>query len=1218
MRFDRDDIANIARKALPALIVIALQIVVFPMPAGSWLQGAILGLLNALVALGLALIWRSNRILNFAQADMGTLPAALGVGLIVMSGLPYLVGLAAGLIAAIVVGIAVEVVIIRRFRDTSRLTLTIATIGVSQLLILLALLAPRLWGQQVLASGDRTGYAFPLQFTMNIGQQVFHADDLVAAIVAIGALVAVSLSLRRSDTGLALRAAAERPERAALLGIPVARMELVAWVMASVLSFLGVFLQGAILGFPLNASVGIVALVTALAALALGAFDDFSSIVAAAVAVGVLLQGVRWNHATNPALGYAVLGAVIAVAMILRRSQVSRLARGVAADRISGLEPRLLPRRLGFSVPAVALSVAAIGIAALVPMAMATSTRFEAATLVAFGVIAMSIWVLTGWAGQVTLGQMGFAALGAAIGATATVTWELDIVLGLLITAAVGAIAGLIVGLPAMRFRGLLPAATTLAFGLAASGYLFDPSQFTWIPSDEVIARPVLGVWAIDTPLGAYEANLVVLVIVAIGLIGIRNSMVGRAIRAHRDNDLNSQSFGIAVVRARLGAYAISGAVAAIGGFLLVHTSQSFDTGTYAPTESLTIFTAAVVGGVGSLLGVLLGAGYMNGSRWLLDGYWQLLPTAVGVLVVLMIIPNGAASLLYRVRDHIARARARAVGVAFDDAVGPNEALPTATTDDDDASPAHADSAATPTDTVLHATGISVRFGGATVLDSVDFTLRRGEIVALMGTNGAGKSTLLRAICGVLSTTKGSVTLNGTDISTRSAEQIATMGIALMPGGQGVFEGLTVAENLRVAGWLNRADRARSSALCERQYERFPLLAARQDEPAANLSGGQQQMLALAMSMLSEPDILLVDELSLGLAPLALRDLLDVIAQLRTEGISIVLVEQSVGVAMELSDRALFMERGHIRFEGTAATLVARPDLLRSVYLQAPTPQANALPSPTSSLDGATTLSLDELTVGFGSATILSDVSLSMGQREIVGIIGPNGAGKTTLFDTISGFTPPRLGTIELLGVDVTHHPASRRARAGLGRSFQDAALFSSLTVYETLKVACDRSCVTPDPVSAALYLPIRQYSEALVEARCDELIDMLGLGWLAYRTIGELSTGQRRLVDFGCVLAHQPQVVLLDEPTSGVAQREAEAMMPVIADLRDQLGATIVIIEHDMTLLAGLADRLVAFDEGQIIASGPPDAVLADPRVIASYLGTSSTLPASQGATAP
>ena len=658
---------------LPALAVVLLQLVVFPMPVGTWLQGLVLGLLNALVALGLALVWRANRILNFAQADMGTLPAALGVAFCIFWGWSYFAGLAIGLIAAIVVGAATELIVIRRFRHAPRLTLTVATIGVSQLLILGALLLPRLWGEQVLTSPDRSGYGFPWHTSFSVGQQVFHSDDVVAAVVSVACLFAISWFLRRSDIGIAVRAAAERGERAELLGIPVLRMELVTWVVATVLSFLGVFLQGAVLGFPLTASIGIVTLVTALAALALGGFDDLRAILASAIAIGVLLQGVRWHNTVHPTFVYAVLGAVILVAMVARSTGRRRSDREGDSTWMASLEPRPLPDRLRLRPLAIGGGVVLFVVAVVVPTQVSIAHQFDLATLMAFAVVALSIAVLTGWAGQITLGQMGFAALGASLGAAAIVTWRLDVSLALLICLVAGALVGVVVGLPSLRASGLLPAAATLAFALAASGYLFDPNQFSWIPDDKVVPARALGVWNIASPLGAYELSLVVGVLCLIGLVGIRSSALGRAIRAVRDNDLSAQSYTLSPGRAKLTAYAISGGLASVAGCLLVVISQHFDPATYAPKESLTIFTASVVGGVGSLLGVLLGAFYLNGSRWLLSGYWQLLPTAVGVLVVLMLFPGGFSSLLYDWRDRIARRRAAKLGVPL---LGPATAAP--------------------------------------------------------------------------------------------------------------------------------------------------------------------------------------------------------------------------------------------------------------------------------------------------------------------------------------------------------------------------------------------------------------------------------------------------------------------------------------------------------------------------------------------------------------
>ena len=208
-----------------------------------------------------------------------------------------------------------------------------------------------------------------------------------------------------------------------------------------------------------------------------------------------------------------------------------------------------------------------------------------------------------------------------------------------------------------------------------------------------------------------------------------------------------------------------------------------------------------------------------------------------------------------------------------------------------------------------------------------------GEIVALLGTNGAGKSTLLKAISGVVEADRGAIVLDGRDITHAPPNEIAALGIVQMPGGKGVFGSLTVKENLDLAGWTNRRDADGVKKAIAEALETFPILGERLDSPAANLSGGQQQMLALAMSFIMRPKVLLIDELSLGLAPVIVGQLLPIVQRMAADGVTVVLVEQSVNVALTVADRAYFMERGEIRFSGPTAELLERPDLLRSVFL---------------------------------------------------------------------------------------------------------------------------------------------------------------------------------------------------------------------------------------------------------------------------------------------
>jgi len=523
---------------------------------------------------------------------------------------------------------------------------------------------------------------------------------------------------------------------------------------------------------------------------------------------------------------------------------------------------------------------------------------------------------------------------------------------------------------------------------------------------------------------------------------------------------------------------------------------------------------------------------------------------------------------------------------------------------------------------------LNVSYGPVQVLFDVSLDVPEGEVVALLGTNGAGKSTLLRAISGVTEADFGAVILDGRDITHAPPNEIAALGVAQVPGGQGVFGSLTVAENLRAASWMTRRDRAETERRVAEVLDTFPVLAERLEEPAADLSGGQQQMLALGMALLSRPKLLLIDELSLGLAPVVVGRLVELVRQVAASGTTVVLVEQSVNVALSVATTAHFMERGRIRFSGPAHELAARPDLLRAVFVTGETSTASTVPShgtrpvrarvhadAKAEAEASPALQLQGVTRRFGGIVAVDEVSFDVAPGEVVGLIGQNGAGKTTLFDLICGYQPLDAGRVVLAGHDLGHDAPHRRAARGLGRTFQGGQLYPGLTVAETVAVALEQSLDVRDPLNAALALPAAYASEHAAQRRVAELLEVFGLGSYADHFTRELSTGTRRMVEFACAVAHQPSVLLLDEPVAGVAQREVEQLGALLLRIRDELGCAMVVIEHDMPLLSSISDRLVALELGEVIAVGEPAAVLADPRVIASYLGDDATAVARSGA---
>ena len=522
---------------------------------------------------------------------------------------------------------------------------------------------------------------------------------------------------------------------------------------------------------------------------------------------------------------------------------------------------------------------------------------------------------------------------------------------------------------------------------------------------------------------------------------------------------------------------------------------------------------------------------------------------------------------------------------------------------------------------------IDVEYNGVQVLFGVDFDVEEGEIIALLGTNGAGKSTLLRAISGTQPAVGGAVVFDGRDVTHMPPHEITARGIVHMPGGRGVFPGLSVRDNLMLANWLNDDPESVRDKLTE-VLEIFPRLRERIDVDAGALSGGEQQQLSLAQAFLVNPRLLCIDELSLGLAPTVVAELLDIVREIHRRGVTIVVVEQSVNVALTIAKKAIFMEKGEVRFFGPTEELVNRPDILRAVYVKGSGSLSSGGPKGAArsvrerrSLEleqSRPVLEVEGLTKRYGGVTAVNDVSFELRDGEVLGLIGPNGAGKTSIFDLVSGFQIADAGAVRFLGADVTLQSPEQRARQGLIRRFQDAALFGSLTVFETLLVSLEQHIEVRSTLMNAASLPQARKAERRLRVRAERLIDLLELGSYRDKFVKELSTGLRRVVDLACVLASEPKVLLLDEPSSGIAQAEAESLGPLLRRAQHETGCSILIIEHDMPLISAVSDELLALVQGSVLMRGRPEEVLEDERVIEAYLGRTEATIKRSGSTTP
>jgi ABC-type branched-subunit amino acid transport system ATPase component/predicted MFS family arabinose efflux permease len=503
---------------------------------------------------------------------------------------------------------------------------------------------------------------------------------------------------------------------------------------------------------------------------------------------------------------------------------------------------------------------------------------------------------------------------------------------------------------------------------------------------------------------------------------------------------------------------------------------------------------------------------------------------------------------------------------------------------------------------------VDVHYDAVQVLFGVDLDVQEGELVALLGTNGAGKSTLLRAISGTQEASGGAIVLDGRDITHVPPHEIAKHGAAQTPGGRGIFPGLSVRENLQLAGWLYGQDPKHAEEL-EQIFTYFPILRERLDQIAGSLSGGEQQMLTLSQAFLARPKLLMIDELSLGLAPQIVEQLLGIVSAIHERGTTIIIVEQSVNVALTVAKRAVFMEKGEVRFDGPTEELLGRPDIMRAVFLKGGrTLSVGATATDRVKIregERANILEVHNLVKRYGGVAAVNDVSFALREGETLGFIGPNGAGKTTVLEIISGFNSPDSGAVVFDGRDITNLEPDERAKIGLIRRFQDAKLFPSLTVAETISIAFERQIEVRSMIVQGLGLPQARQSELRIRKKVDILIELLGLEAYQDKFISEVSTGTRRVIDLACVLAAEPRVLLLDEPSSGLAQREAENMAPLLNQVKRETGCALIIIEHDMPLISAVSDELVAMVLGEVVARGEPDEVLSNERVVQAYLGT-------------
>ncbi len=921
----------------------------FEIPLPVIVLGMIIGMTYGLLAVGLVLVYRTNRIINFAHGEVGAFGAALFGIAVVRWHVPYYLALPLAFAAAGGMAALAEVAVVRRLRNAPRIMSIVATLGVGQFLVAFSAAFNNQAG---------AGALFPSppglpEFTLG----ALRLTQAYVGMLVFGPIVVIALAvfLRRSRYGLAIRCASANQEAARMAGIFAGRMSSLAWALAGVVSAFTAILVLPSRGFTSGESFGPSLLLRALAGAVIARMNSLPAALAAGVGLGVVEQLLLWNY---PRAGFVELAifVIIVGALLLQRGVGARDEEKGSWAAVQSWRPlpeavaRLREVRLSGPV----LAGTGLLIAVLLPVVVSNSSSVTLTQIIAYSIVGLSVGVVTGLGGQLSLGQFAIGAIGAVV--SFHVSSRIGAFpLAFLYAGLAGAAVSLVIGIPALRIKGLLLTVSTLGFTLVTGGWLLQQS---WALGDGVDpGRPIVNGAALDTGKRYYYFVLAVMVLAFLFARNIRRGGLGRLLVAVRDNEDNARAFTVPARLVKLQGFLLAGFIAGIGGASYGHMLSRIGTSAFPVQASIDVVVLTVIGGMSLVIGPLLGALFVIGipEFFPLDSA-GIAATRLGALILILYLPGGLAQALQPLRARYAQWAANRHGID---------------------------------------------------------------------------------------------------------------------------------------------------------------LAAAESEPDAKPEGEREMKGAT--------------EMSAGLPSVAARA-----QRLRPTG---------------------------------------------SVFLEA-----------------------RELRKRFGGVVAVDDVSLEVRAGEIVGLIGPNGAGKTTTFELLGGFTTPDSGRVIFDGEDVSDLGPELRGRRGLIRSFQDAALFPTMTVLDAARLSFER--VAPTRFFASL-IGLRG-AERDKDRMARELVGAMGLDAYRNKQIQELSTGTRRITEIACLIALQPSLLLLDEPSSGIAQRETEALGTLLQTIKNELDLTLLVIEHDIPLIMGLSDRIVAMDAGRVIATGTPDEVRVNAAVVEAYLGGS------------
>ena len=920
-----------------------------------------------LFSLGIVVIYRASRVLNLAHGAMAMLPAYVFYSL-TNRGLPTLLALPLAVAAGAALGVAVEYVFVRRLRPQGPTAQTVGTVAVTGLLIAIV-------GKVYGTSPVQAPGVFP-QGTFRVGDVAIRYGELGLLATGLATAALLFTFFKRTEYGLAMRGSAQNRTAAILMGVDPDRAASAAWALGGGLAGLAGVLLAAVTN--LNPYTLSLQVLPAFVAVLLGGLESLVGAVVGSVVAG-LAFGLVPALNTAPLIGRVlrlsgapqlVLTVLAVVVMVLRGGRFSGAEAAEAGfDTSARAGRRLAGPRAGVG------SLTMIGVLVVWPFVVAYSVVGSSLLAVEFGLIAMSLVVLIGWVGQISLAQASFVGIGAAITAAvgrAGVGFPANAVAGVAIAAAVA----LALGAVALRVRGLYLAVATLIFAWMADAFLF-PSPWlglgggsTTIPNQAIGKPGTIPSFDLTERTTLFLAFLAVVIPVVFALANVRDTRTGRAFFAIRGSEVAAASLGVDVVRYKLLAFGLSGALAGLAGALLVVEQRTVVSDQFLFTVSLQYLAIAVVGGLVSLQGAL-GAGVLfAGLNELffrvefLSGYLDVVSAAL-LAVVLLVYPGGLAAAGERIGVLLRPLTERLDGLGarlrrppkpepepekgdWLDAIRPApvvvEAPPPLRIDEIAVERPPVDRATSPV--LLSAENVTVRFGGLTAVSDASLTVHENEVVGLIGPNGAGKTTLFNAILGLNEPAAGSIALYGRDATRMQPHERARLGVARtfqvlqLFGELDVFDNLLVATHLHnrsgVVGNLAATERTLATETTSRERVREVLALLGLEDvahaPVRGLPFGVLRMVELGRALVTGARLLMLDEAASGLNDAETDRLIAVVRGVRDLGVSTLLIEHDVRMVTGVSDYVYVLDQGRMLAEGPPSAIQRDPRVV-AAYL---------------------------------------------------------------------------------------------------------------------------------------------------------------------------------------------------------------------------------------------------------------------------------------------